>query len=208
MEHTYFLNIYGFEITVFPKVYCPSDDSFMFCDVVMSLNKEYECGLDVGCGCGILSMLLTRVCKHVVAIDISSNATRNTWYNVKLNSIRHRVSVVRGNLIDPFKSSTFDFIVFNPPYLPLDKCDLYVDEEERMAWCGGVNGRLTIDRFLNTFSRVLRKNGELMFLQSSLSDLQKTLEKLHEMGFEASVIFEKSFFFEKLYLIRVVRRWN
>jgi release factor glutamine methyltransferase len=208
MKHIHRFNLYGFEITVFPKVYCPSDDSFMFCELIKSLNKGYECGLDVGCGCGILSMLLTRVCKHVVAIDISGNATRNTWYNVKLNSIQNKISIVRGNLVDPFKPSTFDLIVFNPPYLPADKYDLYIDEEERMAWCGGVDGRLIIDRFIDAFPYMLRKNGELLLLQSSLSNPQKTLSKLYEMGFEVSVVLEKSFFFEKLYLIRAVRRWN
>lgn len=195
---------YGFNITVFPKVYFPSDDSYMIADFLYSLNNEYEYGLDVGCGCGILTLMLTRICEYVIAIDISNLATRNTLYNVKINDLQQKVSVIRGDLITSIKlKPIFDIITFNPPYLPMNDLDKYVCEEELRTWCGGFNGRLLLDRFLDVFKNILKPSGEVLLLQSSLSDYKKTIDKLINMGFEISIISEKSFFYEKLYLFRV-----
>ncbi|MEM1549292.1 MAG: methyltransferase [Candidatus Methanomethylicia archaeon] len=204
IENSQSIVFYGFKIVVFPRVYYPSDDSYMIADFLYSLNNEYEYGLDIGCGCGILTLMLTRICKHVIAIDVSSLATKNTFYNVKLNGLQQKVSVIRGDLITSIKfKPIFDIITFNPPYLPMNDFDKYVYEEELRMWCGGFNGRLLVDRFLDTFKNILKPSGEVLLLQSSLSDHKKTIDKLTNMGFKISIISEKSFFYEKLYLFKV-----
>jgi len=202
----YVIKSYGFNIVVFPKVYLPSDDSYMIADFIYQLDNEYDYGLDVGCGCGILTLLLARICKHVVGIDISDLAVKNTLYNVKLNNLQQKVSVIRGDLLTSIKPKPiFDLITFNPPYLPTDDSDNYVCEEELRTWCGGPDGRLLLDRFLDIFKNVLKPSGEVLMVQSSLSNCKKTIEKIISIGFKVSILFEKSFFYEKLYLFKVTK---
>ncbi|MCX8169244.1 MAG: methyltransferase [Candidatus Methanomethylicia archaeon] len=200
------VNICGIDVIVFPKVYFPSDDTYMLVDVINSLDRNYGCGLDLGCGCGILTLLLSKICKQVIAIDINSIAVKNTWYNAKLNFLSKKIHVIVGDLINPIKRAPiFDIIVFNPPYLPASEYDKYLFEEEKLSLCGGPNGRIIIDRFLNEFSSIIKNFSEVFILQSSLSNHMKTIEKLINLGFNVSIVFEKKFFYEKLYLFKVTK---
>ena len=74
-----------------------------------------------------------------------------------------------------------------------------------MSWYGGKNGRRIIDRFLDDFDMYLKKNGRMYMLQSSLSDLKKTIEKLKEKGFRSEILKTKKLFFEELIVIKAER---
>ncbi len=95
----------------------------------------------------------------------------------------------------------FDLIVFNPPYLPVPSEESLETPLER-AWDGGPSGRGVIDEFLEKVENHLNPNGRFLFVQSSLSGVQETSEKLKEMGFRVKKK-SKKFSFEKLYLFQV-----
>jgi SAM-dependent methyltransferase len=72
--------------------------------------------LDLGCGCGVLALLLARVATQVVATDLNPRAVAMTRLNAALNGIEN-VSVRQGDLFAPVAGERFDLIVSQPPFL-------------------------------------------------------------------------------------------
>ncbi|MEM2136467.1 MAG: methyltransferase [Candidatus Methanomethylicia archaeon] len=200
-------SFYGFKVDIFRGVYYPSDDSYLLADFIKKMEENYDYGLDVGCGCGLLSLLLAKICKYVVAIDINHSAVKNTLHNIKENHLLHKISTIHGDLVTSIKiKPLFDIVVFNPPYLPYDEDENILPIEERWAWSGGLDGRLIIDRFIEIIPYILKYQGAILIIQSSLSNPQKTINKLVKIGFNVNIVSEKSFFFEKIYLLEVKKK--
>ncbi len=106
-----------------------------------------------------------------------------------------------GDLFDPVEGEKFNLIIFNTPYLPTEEDDAAADELNA-AWDGGSDGRKVIDRFLDGLTEHLEQNGRVMLVQSSLSNVEKTLTRLEELGLQASVIAREKCFFEEIVLIK------
>ena len=98
------------------------------------------------------------------------------------------------------KNRKFDVILFNTPYLPTSN-DEILDDDLNYAFDGGPDGRKVIDVFLNQVKSYLNENGKLQMIQSSLSDIDKTLEKLDYQGFISEIGASEKFFFEEIVLI-------
>ena len=191
---------------VFDGVYAPSHDSFTLFDAVSGLDDDLGLGMDLGCGCGIVTLPLARKCRHVFAVDLNLDAVRNVIYNSLLNGLYDRISVIYGDLLSPFMvGRIFDVIVFNPPYLPVDDYDLLVPLSLRRNWSGGLNGRQLIDRFILEFASFLRDDGVLLLVQSSLSDVDLTVKRFMELGFDVEVLDVRHFFYESISILKVFR---
>ncbi len=188
--------LYGFRIDVSPDVYEPAEDTFLLAE---NLRVEERSNvLEVGTGTGLLALLCAVKARRVIAVDVSKEAAVCTSLNVKRNGIKN-VDVVRGDLFSALAEGLlFDLIIFNPPYLPED------GEAASATWSGGPDGRAVIEKFLSQVRRHLKKEGRLLMIGSSLSDYEKTLRALAELGFEAKVLAKKSFFFEELALVGAV----
>jgi len=184
------------------KVYEPAEDTFLLAENMKV--KENDVVLDMGTGCGILAVLAAEKAKKVVAIDINPYAIKCAEKNAELNGVEKKIEFRLGELFQPIGSNeTFDMIVFNAPYLP---SELY---EERSwigkAWAGGSGGRKVIDSFIMDVPKFLTTGGRILLVQSSLSDINKTLKLLGEMGLKAEVYAEVKIPFERIVLIEVKR---
>jgi len=103
------------------------------------------------------------------------------------------------------KNRKFDYILFNPPYLPTTKSDK-IKGKLNLALDGGKDGRKVLDRFLKEFDRYLKPGGKIYLVHSSLSNWEKTKMILKKKGFGAKILEEQAFFFEKIYLLRIVKK--
>jgi release factor glutamine methyltransferase len=76
--------------------------------------------VDVGTGSGAIALAVAGAVPHaaVWATDVSSAAVELARLNARRAGLHDRVTVRRGNLLDPF-SGTADVIVANLPYLPI-----------------------------------------------------------------------------------------
>ena len=95
------------------------------------------------------------------------------------------------------------YIIFNTPYLPVKEQE--GKEWIEKAWSGGVDGRETIDRFLEEAQCFLNKNGRVLMIQSSLSNINETNKKFQEQGFFIEFLEEKKLNFETLTVLRATR---
>ena len=184
------------------NVYEPAEDSFLFAE---NLTVRRGCKVvDMGTGCGILAVIAAKKAGKVVAIDINPYAVKCAKNNAEMNGVGNRVSFINGDLFAPLVArKEFDLILFNAPYLPSEENEK--NSWTGWAWAGGVSGRKVIDRFLHEVPEHIRSNGEIMLMQSTLSNVEQTLQHLEEEGLEASVVAKQDLpFFESIVLLRGV----
>jgi len=191
------------EIQVSENVYKPAEDSFLIADQIQ--DKRVKRALDLGTGCGILALICAEEAEEVVATDLNPYAVDCTKKNAQRNGLEHKIDFLIGDLFSPLtEGEVFDLIIFNPPYLPaIDSSSS--DDYMSLSWYGGKNGRLVIERFLHQFPNFLKREGELLLVQSSLSGIEATLEKLHANGFKVEIVATKHFQFEEIAVIQCQR---
>jgi len=188
---------------VFDEVYEPAEDTFLIAEHLKADGHV----LEIGTGCGILSILAALQSDHVVATDINPQAIRCARLNAEINGVSEKIDLLIGDLFRPLrKNSTFNVILFNAPYLPEEEKE--EDKPKRLidyAWSGGKNGRSIIDRFIQQAPEHLKPNGSILLVQSTLSDVEKALLEFRKHRLQARIIAERRVFFESITLIEAAK---
>lgn len=188
-------------LVVEPGVYEPAEDTFLLADNMDVCGGEYV--LELGTGCGLLAILAAEAGARVIATDVNPAALRCARENARANDVNERIEFRPGSLFEPIGGESFDLIIFNPPYLPVPRGD-ELDTPLDRAWEGGPNGRAVIDRFLDELPEHLKPRGRILFVQSSLSNVKKTIRQLEGKGFAVETL-SKKLPFEELFLVRARR---
>ncbi len=81
----------------------------------LTIRRQVNSALDVGCGSGILALYLATHANRVVATDISERACMFTRFNAALNQLD--IDVRQGSLFEPVQGEKFDLITSNPPFV-------------------------------------------------------------------------------------------
>ncbi|HEX7467419.1 MAG TPA: HemK2/MTQ2 family protein methyltransferase [Methanobacterium sp.] len=180
-----------------PQVYEPAEDTFLLADNLQVKRRSNV--LEIGTGTGIIAITAARKARMVIATDINPSAIQCATKNIVANKV-FNIELRKGDLFDPVKGEKFDLIIFNTPYLPTSEDEL-TDDDLNAAWYGGSDGREVIERFITDLPHHLNAGGKVQMLQSSLSDIDKTIKKLEELGLEASVTAKEKLFFEETVVI-------
>ena len=102
------------------------------------------------------------------------------------------VDVHEGSFSGALDFAPFDVIVSNPPYVPTppdgDTEVIPMTAGPVWAWNAGVDGRLVLDPFCGSASSLLSDGGSLLLVQSTLSDVEKSVSALRATGLDAEVI--------------------
>jgi release factor glutamine methyltransferase len=185
------------------NVYEPAEDSFLFAESLQVRDKDKV--IDMGTGCGILGILAAAKADEVLAVDINPYAVTCAKENAKLNYASDKMFFVQGDLFGPIRvGERFDLILFNAPYLPseADEKRSWLDR----AWTGGVSGRDVINGFIREASKYLKHDGEILLMQSTLSNVEETFSSFKEEGLTAKVIAKKNLpLFETIVLFKASR---
>ncbi|MDR2034723.1 MAG: methyltransferase [Helicobacteraceae bacterium] len=131
--------------------------------------------LDVGCGCGIVGLLLTRdFGTELSGVDIQEEMVAYAIENGALNNIKARFFAQDFRAFD--RGEKYDAIVCNPPFYSAKTA-----HSRNLSLKIARNAdALSIADFLRQAGRLLKSNGELFFCYdaSELSAIFQTLERL------------------------------
>jgi release factor glutamine methyltransferase len=150
-------------------------------------------------------VLAAEKAKSVLAVDINPYAIKCAVKNAETNGVKEKIDFRHGDLFHPIKKNeSFSVILFNVPYLPSKP-----DEEKSWigkAWAGGPNGRKILDRFIMNSPNFLVAGGKIQLVQSSLSDIKRTIKIFDELDFGAKVFAQVKFPFESIVLVEARRQ--
>jgi tRNA1Val (adenine37-N6)-methyltransferase len=80
--------------------------------------KSADVIVDLGAGCGIISLLLLqKPVRYVLALEIQKNLADQALRNASLNGVADRMGVILADLRQvPFRKALADVVVCNPPF--------------------------------------------------------------------------------------------
>lgn len=140
---------------------------FMSTSLLLNIAAETvtsRLGCDVGTSCRALALSLIRLMSvEMIGTDVDLKFLKTSAANAALNWVDayyHPVVCAEASCL---RSESVDFVVTNPPYLPL-KPEKTVD----LALCGGEQLEI-FQKMLYDAVRVVRRSGILIFTFSSLS---------------------------------------
>ena len=128
-------------------VYEPAEDSFLLATYASSLSGRI---LEVGCGSGIVSLSAAQASlKNVVlGVDINPIAVKCATENARANGVAN-ATFLKSDLFSELPATQkFDYILFNPPYLPTSRKERLLSPEENAAYDGGASGLNVFKRFM------------------------------------------------------------
>ncbi|HLA56164.1 MAG TPA: class I SAM-dependent methyltransferase [Flavobacterium sp.] len=102
------------EPTVFPPFITFSTKILL--EFVETLPLKGKLFLELGCGCGIISILAAKKGAIVTATDINETALSALEKNALKNEVS--IDIIHSDLFENLKGKSFDMIVINPPYYP------------------------------------------------------------------------------------------
>lgn len=179
-----------------PTVYQPAEDSRLLAETAVDRIAADEDVLEAGVGSGyVAAAVREETGANVVGCDINPEACRQT--------ADRGIETVRGNLLDPFAADGFDVVLFNPPYLPTPP-EMEWDDPLEAALSGGADGRRLIRPFLDDVGRVLREEGRVYLLVSSLTDIDAVCDLAATAGFGSRECTEERFPFERLVVLELL----
>ncbi|MEM4259103.1 MAG: methyltransferase [Candidatus Thermoplasmatota archaeon] len=180
-------------IELHPEVYEPAEDTFLLADTI-DVHPGMNI-LELGSGCGLIALNCALQGAHVVCTDINPFAVKLIQQNYKRNkhlflgTFDIRYSDLFSHIA---QHEQFDYIVFNPPYLPT-KAGEKIDSWLNVAVDGGPDGLKIITRFLKDVPKYLTFHGKIYFVFSSLASEQKLFKILQKNHLEYSCIKQHRF---------------
>lgn len=134
--------------------------------------------LDIGCGCGILGLLIKRdfdKCS-VDMVDIQKQNVLISQKNAKLNSLH--VEIKESNFLDLDESKRYDILISNPPFYH----DGAKKSENLQIAMSRYSENLPLLEFIKKSFRLLKPKGYIYFCYDA-KQLQSVLNALKEANF-------------------------
>jgi release factor glutamine methyltransferase len=159
----------------------------------------------LGTGGGIQAIAMLKAnASVIVCADINPLALIKSKENIFAFLVKHKkysktsLIFLESNLFSSLSNYKFDFIAFNPPYVPTDKIK-WVDLD------GGKKGREVIDLFIPQVKSYLNKKGILLLLISSLNNKKEVCQLLKKNNFSVKVVGRRKIFFEELLVLKCIK---
>lgn len=141
-----------------------STDSVLLADFVQPRSASE--GIDLGCGSGILSLLLAQRCANLrmTGLELLPEAAAAARENAAINGLGERMTVVEGDIRQHrtlFRAGSFDLAVSNPPYFPADRGAVSPREDRALA---RAEGGCSLEELCAAAACLLRSGGSFFLV--------------------------------------------
>ena len=211
----------------FKNVYYPLEDTFLLIDYFKDkISDNYFDGIDVneienildmGTGSGIIAIFFQcfkvknkNFNPKIFASDILEDSIVCAKKNEALNNFHNEILFLQSDLFKSFPDSlksSFNIIVFNPPYLPSSPLitDKKIKKKIDHSWDGGLKGYEILIEFIKKVRNFLnlQKPHYIYYISSSRTNLEELNKNLDELKFKSEIVGRKHIFFEDIFLNRI-----
>ena len=179
------------------QVYPPQEDSFLLETEILKIDLENKSCLDMGTGSGVqASAMIKKNAKEITCADLNYKALLAS--EKRNHEFKERIRFIETNLFSSLKDEVFDFIAFNPPYLPSD--DMKFKDLD-----GGKKGREITDKFIKALPKHMHQKSVCYLLISSLNQEDEVLSLLDKVGLVGFSINRLKLFFEELIVLKIAK---
>ncbi|ESU23152.1 methyltransferase family protein [Flavobacterium enshiense DK69] len=186
------------EPSVFPPFITISTKLLLeFTETLSIKNRTF---LELGCGCGIISILASKNGAKVTATDINPTALEALKKNAENNNVS--IDILHSDLFENLKKRTFDYIIINPPYYPKNPSSIAEN-----AWFCGEN----FEYFEKLFSELpgyLNDSNEVYMILSEDCKTDHIITIAEKNNLSMKCILKKSVFKEVNFIYRIEKRIN
>jgi release factor glutamine methyltransferase len=157
--------------------------------------------LDMGCGCGPISVLMASMGWNVMAVDLSSKAIDSALYNAKINNVK--LDARLGDLFSSIKKNEkFDLITFNIPYFCCNSEQFpHLTEIER-SWFWREQDLIN---FFTAAKDYLLPKGQIVIFTSSYADFNP--HNLKYISSKVGLEFVKQVELPNSWILPTIRDW-
>lgn len=165
----------GMKITVDLGVYQTSEDSELMAESVKISNDENF--LEIGCGTGVISIIIAKRANRGIGVDINDKAIENSKFNAKKQGVTN-IEFFKSDVFEKVEGK-FDVIICNPPYTRHE----VKDNVDRMFWDPEDEMKR---KFFKEVGVYLKSNGRIYFGWADFADLDVELpfKLAKENGYE------------------------
>jgi release factor glutamine methyltransferase len=182
---------FGYVFRVTPEVLIPRPETEILVEKALDLARSSFVPkprfLDIGTGSGCIAVSVACEIPSSLcwAVDLSAAALRVAHENSIRHSVAGRILCIQADLLDCFpRKSCFDFILCNPPYIPLGEYDSLPpevrDHEPQAALLGGESGLDVYRRLVPEVASRLVPGGYLL-LELGAGQAQRVAPMVAEM---------------------------
>ena len=186
------------EPSVFPPFITISTKLLLeFTEILDLKNRTF---LELGCGCGIISILASKNGAKVTATDINPTALEALKKNTKNNNVS--IDILHSDLFENLKDRSFDYIIINPPYYPKNPSSMAEN-----AWFCGEN----FEYFEKLFSELpgfLTDSNEVYMILSEDCKTDSIIPIAGKNNLSVKCILKKSVFKEVNFIYKIEKHIN
>ncbi|NMC57654.1 MAG: tRNA1(Val) (adenine(37)-N6)-methyltransferase [Eubacteriaceae bacterium] len=172
-----------------PNLFCFGTDAVLLANFASKFIKPESAVIDLGCGNGIIPVLLTAKCKsaNINGLEINPQCVKLARENVVLNNLQNRIKIFSGDIKSPpeeIKPSTFDVVISNPPYI--QHKDGAKNNNEHIA-CAKHEVFCTLKDVINCADKLLKCGGVFAMIHRT-QRLSEVICLMHEYKIEPKEI--------------------
>ena len=191
---------YGITLLVNPNVLIPRPETEFLVEhtlfmALMGMESADLVIADIGTGTGAIAINLGihLPSARVYAIDNFDPVLDVTSYNVRSHNVTDRVTLLKGNLLEPLPEPV-DVIVANLPYIPSDRIPTLQPEiqwEPQTALDGGNSGLDLINQLLNQAAEGKLKPHGVIILEIDPEQFEPVKQLASQLFPESDITVEK-----------------
>ena len=171
------------KLDVLAGVWNPTPHGVHLARMLLKLDFSGENVLELGAGCGIHSILIARRgAARLTLTEIEQGVCDNARHNVEKHGVWIPIEYSVADWTN-LAGGSFDALVTNPPF----------------AKSGKRYRRYFIDTLILDAHKLVRPGGRLIFVQSSMADIPRSLALMEENGMDVTIVGETDGPFRKYY---------